>query len=162
MSTRDPLIELKTQQTLSKQSPVVFLTSSPSNIGSSSPALGGIVAYVPQWRPETLDKVVIPLETIEYCLNTTEHTVGSFIGQALSQIPEVEYVLLMKEESFLNIWTVIDKLDRTVRDQIYRIEFDIMGKFPELLFDFHVIARRGRPAQTVLPSEAAVMFFRKR
>lgn len=108
------------------------------------------------------ERVETPLDMPEIALNTTVDTVGSVLAQALSQIPEVEYVLLTKEETFLNVWTVIDKLDRSVRHQIYDIEFDIMGKFPELHFDFHAIARRGRPAQTMLPSEATVIFFRER
>lgn len=100
-------------------------------------------------------------EVGEAAVHTSGHNVGYFIGRALSQIPEVEYVLVKEEKTFLSIWTVIDKLDRSVRHQIYSVEFNIMSKFTEFRFDFHVIARMGRPPQAVLPLEATIIFFRR-
>ena len=90
----------------------------------------------------------------------SEHDIGHFIGHALSEVPEVEYVLTNVEGKFFIVWTVIDKVDWRVMDSIYDIELAIMDKFPDMEFDFHLICRQGRDPKALLPSEGKLAFSR--
>lgn len=79
----------------------------------------------------------------------------NFVAGKFFIIPEVEYVFLSLENDSTNIWTVINKLDRKVRERIYDIEYDIFDILKGLKFDFHVICRNDRTIEELYPSKAS-------
>jgi hypothetical protein len=82
--------------------------------------------------------------------NRLEH----FIGQQIFVIPEVQYIFFSIESDYINVWTVINVLDREVRKRIYDAEYGVMDFFKDLRFDFHVICRNNRNINEIHPSEA--------
>jgi hypothetical protein len=71
------------------------------------------------------------------------------IGQSFAGIEAVEGVHVLRDEGVYTIYTIIDDEDEAAISQIYNYERSVIRRFPELHFDFNVIARRGRPLSTV-------------
>lgn len=92
--------------------------------------------------------------------NSAEDNLDIIIAKNISHIPEVEYILLSKIDNHYEIWTVINKLDREVRDRIYDIEYSILEKFRDLYFEFHVVCRNDRSIDEILPINA-IIYYRK-
>jgi hypothetical protein len=88
--------------------------------------------------------------------NRLEH----FIGQQIFIIPEVEHIFFSMENDYINVWTVINILDREVRRNIYDAEYGVMDFFKDLRFDFHVICRNNRNIKELHPSEANYILHR--
>ncbi|MDP3182579.1 MAG: hypothetical protein Q8M54_07135 [Desulfobaccales bacterium] len=92
--------------------------------------------------------------------NSVDDKLEIFIAKSISKVPEVEYILLSKIENYYEIWTVINKLDRGVRERIYDIEFNILRTFKGLCFDFHVICRNDRDIKEFYSSNTKIIFQR--
>ena len=73
---------------------------------------------------------------------TSENTLRSFLHGQLSRIPEVRRVTISEREKngarIVEVWTALSKDDRDIRYRVYEVEEQIMDRFPEWLFDFHV------------------------
>ena len=93
-------------------------------------------------------------------LITKDDSLESFIVKNISRIPEVEYILLLSTDNYYEIWTVINELDREVRDRIYDIEYNILEQFPDLYFDFHVVCRNNGSIKHIFPTKA-IIFYRR-
>jgi hypothetical protein len=92
--------------------------------------------------------------------NSIDDRLENFIVKCISKVLEVEYILLSKIEDYYEIWTVINKLDREVRERIYDIEFNILRRFKALYFDFHVICRNDRDFKDFFSSNTKIIFQR--
>ena len=92
--------------------------------------------------------------------NSIDDRLDNFIVKCISQVLEVEYVFISKIEDYYEIWTVINKLDRGVRERIYDIEFNILRRFKALYFDFHVICRNDRDIKDFFSSNTKMIFQR--
>jgi len=93
--------------------------------------------------------------------NSADDSLDIFIAKSISQVPEVEYILLSKIDNHYEIWTVINKLDREVREKIYDLEYNILEHFSNIYFDFHVICRDDRNINEIFPTNA-IIFYRKK
>jgi len=71
-------------------------------------------------------------------------------AETLLELPLVESVYINQTGSTSRVWTIIDGDDDEVRDTIYKKEKDLINKLPECRFDFQVVARRGRPLDSLL------------
>jgi len=91
---------------------------------------------------------------------TDKNRLEYFIAQNISKIPQVEYIFFSKRDTFYEIWTVINKLDREIRKKIYDIEFNILQKFKDLYFDFHIICRNDRDINELSSSKSKMIFKR--
>ena len=92
--------------------------------------------------------------------NSGEDKLETFIAKSISKIAEVEYIFLSKQDNYYEIWTVINKLDRNVRGRIYDIEYDILERFGDNYFDFHVICRDDRNIAEICPTNT-IIYYRK-
>jgi len=92
--------------------------------------------------------------------NSIDDRLENFIVKCISEVLEVEYILFSKIEDYYEIWTVINKLDRGVRERIYDIEFNILRRFKALYFDFHVICRNDRDIKDFFSSNTKMIFQR--
>ncbi len=70
--------------------------------------------------------------------------IENYIASEFSVISDIEYIFLSKEKDSLNVWIIMNNLNREIRDSIYDIEFDILKKFNNIDFDFHVICRENK------------------
>jgi hypothetical protein len=93
-------------------------------------------------------------------INSIDDRLENFIVKYISKVSEVEYILFSKIEDYYEIWTVINKLDREVRERIYDIEFNILRRFKALYFDFHVICRNNRDIKDFYSSNTKIIFQR--
>ncbi|MFH1596101.1 MAG: hypothetical protein ABIG94_07005 [Pseudomonadota bacterium] len=93
--------------------------------------------------------------------NSVDDKVESFIARMVSKVPEVEYILLSKTDNYYEIWTVINRLDRKVREDIYDIEFFVLKSLNGLYFDFHVLCRNDRNINEMFSSRIKTIFRRK-
>jgi len=73
------------------------------------------------------------------------------IETAFADIPGVERVYLDGNAELMEVTTVIDSDDdETLYSRIYQREKALIHEFPAVNFDFHVIARRGRPVEELV------------
>ncbi len=92
--------------------------------------------------------------------DTKEYSLENFISLKISEIKEVEYIYFTKQDTFYEIWTIINKLDRELRKKIYDIEFNILQTFKNLYFDFHIICRNDRDINELCSSKSKMIFQR--
>jgi hypothetical protein len=93
--------------------------------------------------------------------NTAEDNLEIFIANNISKVSEVEYILVSKTDKYYEIWTVINKPNREVRDRIYDIEYNLLEHFRDCYFDFHVLCRDDRNIKDICPINT-IMFYRKK
>jgi hypothetical protein len=93
-------------------------------------------------------------------VDSLTNTLEAFVAEKFLTIPGVEYVFLLLENDSIDIWTVINKLDREIREKIYDVEYDILDTIKDFEFDFHVICRNDRNIQELYPSNVTMMFQR--
>lgn len=103
--------------------------------------------------PYTIDEM-LQIDKVDSSINGLEN----FVAEKFFIIPEVEYVFLSLENDSINIWTVINRLDREVRKNIYDVEYDILNILKGFQFDFHVICRNDRNIEELYPSNARMIF----
>jgi len=78
-------------------------------------------------------------------------TIEAYIAKAFSDIGGVERVYLDKDGDMVDVLTVIDgDEDEALYHDIYRREADLMQTLPRVYFNFHVVARRGRPIEELI------------
>jgi len=94
-------------------------------------------------------------------INSTEDKLEILIAKIISQVQEVEYIVLSKIDNYYELWIVINKLDREIRDRIYDIEYDILERFGDNYFDFHVICRDDRNIDEICPTNT-IIYYRKK
>jgi hypothetical protein len=99
---------------------------------------------------------MLKIYKVDSYTNRLEH----FIGEQIFVVPEVEHIFFSTENDSINIWTVINVLDREVRRKIYDAEYDILDFFKDLLFDFHVVCRNNRNINEIHPSKAKYILHR--
>lgn len=103
--------------------------------------------------PYTIDET-LQIDQVDSLTNRLEN----FVAEKIFTIPEVEYVFLSLENDSINIWTVINKLDREVRKKIYDVEYDILDILKGFQLDFHVICRNDRNIEELYTSNARMIF----
>lgn len=91
-------------------------------------------------------------------IDTLTNGLANFVAEKFINIPGVEYVFLSLENDSIDIWTVINKLNREIRKKIYDVEFDILDIIRDFNFNFHVICRNDRSIEDLYPSNAKMIF----
>ena len=76
-------------------------------------------------------------------------SVEQVIGESFADIEAVERVHVFCDSGTYSVYTVIDDEDEAAISRIYQCERSVIRRFPELHFDFNVIARRGRPLSSI-------------
>jgi hypothetical protein len=92
--------------------------------------------------------------------DTETHNLENFIAHRMFKVPSVEYVIISKKEDSREIWTIINKLNRKVRRDIYDIEYTILELFKQLYFNFHVMCRENRDISEFFTSKDKLIFKR--
>jgi hypothetical protein len=54
--------------------------------------------------------------------SSSKNKMESFISERISAIPEVEEVILSSEDKSIDIWIIVNKLDRDVRKKFMMLE----------------------------------------
>lgn len=86
----------------------------------------------------------------------------AFIGFELSLVPEVERVFVGREENGneFRVIAVINDRDPNVRAKVYAREQAIIEEYPNLDFDFHIIARMNRNLKDIVTRMGKLAFER--
>jgi hypothetical protein len=72
------------------------------------------------------------------------------IARHLLSIKEVESLYIHTSQEMTRVWTVVDDPPEQVFDAIYDRERVVIRELAPDRFDFHVVARKGRPLRSVL------------
>jgi hypothetical protein len=73
------------------------------------------------------------------------------VAKKLLSVPEAEYVYVSNgNDGVRHVWTIVDSPPEAVYDAIYDQEKELIQAFKTTEFDFHVIAREGRPLRSVI------------
>lgn len=86
------------------------------------------------------------------------YDVKAFIGHELTLISEVEHVFVNQEDDdgkVFRVTVIVDARDSKVRASIYQREQAIMDELKDFDFDFHIIAREGRPLEELITDAGA-------
>jgi len=84
-----------------------------------------------------------------------------FIGLELSLVPEVESVFVERGNGKeLRVLSIVNERDPAIRATIYAREQAIIHAYPDLVFDFNIIARRNRDLKDVV-TEAGKLAFQR-
>ncbi|MBU4448290.1 MAG: hypothetical protein KKD99_06865 [Proteobacteria bacterium] len=94
--------------------------------------------------------------------NTKEYSLENYIADRISEITEVEYIFIRKDGNVMDVSIIINKLDRTVRDRIYDIEYSMIDRFRDDYLDFHVISRDDRDINKLFSPKAIMIYRRSR
>jgi prevent-host-death family protein len=62
----------------------------------------------------------------------------------VSEMQDVEAMIVTRIAGGYSIWTVADQLDEATRERLYSREWELMQLYPDISFDFHLLERQGR------------------
>ena len=68
-----------------------------------------------------------------------QELIAGELEAGLSGMPAVLSAHILKTERALSVWVGIKPDDAKVRESVYRFEDQIADRYPDVLFDFHVI-----------------------
>lgn len=93
--------------------------------------------------------------------NSYENKLQNFIADKLKEVKQVEYIFCQREERAYLIWVLINELDSEVRRAVYQKEKEIIRLFRNEVFDFYVIARMNKPAQTIISKTGTELIYKR-
>lgn len=82
-----------------------------------------------------------------------------FISKELASVADVEAVWTSQQGHVFHVWTLVDNPDQEIRRRIYDHECAIIDQFDDYEFEFNIIPRRGRDAQSVLSDPSLELTF---
>src|ERR1700683_1130581 len=87
-------------------------------------------------------------------------TLESALAADFALNPHVQAVFAERAEGNLLVWIAVDNPTREIREKVFQKQFDLIDGFPEVSFDFNIIARRDRSPQE-FASEAKLIYSRE-
>lgn len=78
------------------------------------------------------------------------------LARDLALVKEVRHVSIERADNNLLVWVVLDNPVKEVRERVFRKELELIEGFPEVDFDFNVIAAVGRDPQPFASSAKLV------
>lgn len=85
-----------------------------------------------------------------------ETSLPKLIGMFMSAAPGVERVLVASDESETHVWSIVNNLAPSGLHQVYACENVLLGRFPDVSLDFHVVDRRGASPEGLIPGAEIV------
>jgi len=82
------------------------------------------------------------------------------LAEDLALVPDVQSVFVERAEGNLLVWIGVANPTREVREKVFQKQFDIIDGFPEISFDFNLIAGKNRDARE-FASEAKLIYSRQ-
>jgi hypothetical protein len=76
--------------------------------------------------------------------------IPAYVAKQILAVKGTEYVYVKATDRVVRVWTVVDSPGEPVFDAIYDREKAIIDELNPIRFDFHVIAREGRPINSIV------------
>jgi hypothetical protein len=76
--------------------------------------------------------------------------IPAYIANQILAVPGTEYVYVKPGDGIVQVWTVVDSPGEPVFDAIYDREKALIDELKPVKFDFHVIAREGKPISSIV------------
>lgn len=87
-------------------------------------------------------------------------TVEDAVAGDLKLVPEVSHVSVERADGNLLVWIAVSNPTKEVRERIFEKQYSVIDGFPEIEFDFNIIAAKGlTPAD--LTSTGKIVFTRE-
>jgi len=80
--------------------------------------------------------------------------------ELMSEVPAVRYIAFAAYGPLLRLWVVTDTYDVQANYAIFAREAGLYNEWPEMEYDFNVVALEGQPLEWVLPSRLDVIWTR--
>lgn len=71
-------------------------------------------------------------------INTLHHDLRRFFAERIAAAGSVARVYMSFFEKEIDIWTIVENDSKEERNRLYEIEGDILRRFKEFSFDFHI------------------------
>jgi hypothetical protein len=84
----------------------------------------------------------------------------SALAKDFARVPNVQSLFVERADGNLLVWIAVDNPTREVREKVFQRQFDLIDGFPEISFDFNIIAARQRPPRE-FASEAKLIYSRE-
>lgn len=68
----------------------------------------------------------------------------------LSQIGEVEELRAREIDHDFKTWVVVNNASEETRYAVYAAEWELMRRFPDSVFDFHLLDREGQDLESII------------
>ena len=79
-----------------------------------------------------------------------------FLAEHLYQVPQVLKVFSKFEHDVFYTWVITDDRDLEAQEMIYKIEDELIERFPEFEFDFYTVYALGRDPELLVDSTLAL------
>jgi hypothetical protein len=73
----------------------------------------------------------------------------SFV-QRLGELPTVEALMAQETDQGFRTWVVVNNASEQTRYAVYRAEWELMQRFPDIPFDLHLIDREGEELDSII------------
>jgi hypothetical protein len=123
-------------ETIRGFSPTVFLSQ--REYGYYSFTIGPSVKSEIEGCVEVGDGLAIAIYNCPEVKQTPEHALYDF-SVRVSTIEEVRAVTYQIERNIIRVWSFIERRNKEIRKSIYEKEFQLMGRYNKLIFDFNVV-----------------------
>lgn len=112
---------------------------------------------------KAVDLATAPVRFKRERLFNNMHSVEDNIGLELSLVPEVECVVIDKQEDGigLHVLTVVNDRNAEARTKIYKRDQAIIDAYPTFNFDFHIAARMGRNLEDFIKGCGEIAYQRR-
>ena len=64
------------------------------------------------------------------------------LANDIATVPEVNSIFVERADGNLLVWIVADNPSRSVREQIFQKQFELIDAFSEVSFDFNIVSTR--------------------
>ncbi|MCZ6479115.1 MAG: hypothetical protein O6929_01725 [candidate division NC10 bacterium] len=102
-----------------------------------------------------IEPILVQGEGIEFAVQ--------ILAKRLARIPDVLAVSYSTDRNIHLVWTFIRQRNKEVRRQVYRQELQLMREFPDITFDFNVVALDQVEERPLLPDDLQgwIVFYRE-
>ncbi len=79
-------------------------------------------------------------------------TLEAALASELGLIPDVRQVFLERAENDLLVWIALDHPTKDARERVFQKQYELIDGFPEVSFDFNLIASNARTPEEFAPA----------
>lgn len=108
----------------------------------------------------TLELGELPLPSAGLAAVAEAPAAAKRFAQLVEDVSPVQHVAFAQDGELLRLWAVTEQYDMAGNQEVYKRELALYDEFPQVGFDFFVLALAGRSVEAALPSDFRVIWSR--
>ncbi len=80
-----------------------------------------------------------PPDPMATALGYSDREIAYRLRTGLSQVPRVISAFVLRADQVLSVWVAIADDDHVARKNVYKFDDELSERFPQMIFDFHVV-----------------------